>query len=149
MRLQLQFLNGGAVVDKLAPREWFLDTKLQQAQYMNLVNNATIPHNVKDYLRYIASKCSWAGTKDPSRSYGPCFATQDVQEIQMDRSSDFITKSKRKALELGWIQVKKRQGTSDQIFPTVGWDDPTMKRRSPREKWLREDLQPQQLDLAP
>jgi hypothetical protein len=115
---------------------------------MNLVNNALLPHYVKDYLRYVASKCSWAGTQDESRSYGPCFATQDVQEIHMDRSSDYINKAKRKALELGWIQVKKRHGTSDYIYPTKGWDDPKMTRRYPRESWVRQDLDGDEFGLA-
>ena len=131
-----------------SPKKWYLDPKIQQAQYMNLVNKALLPHYVKDYLRYIASKCSWAGMKDPSREYSPCFARQDIQEIQMDRSSDYIAKAKRKALELKWIQVKKRPGTSDEIYPTLGIDDPSMKRRYPRETWVREDLDDEKFVLA-
>lgn len=125
-------------MEQKVSKPWFLPVKIQQAQYLNLVNNALLTHEVKDYLRYIASKCSWAGTKDPSRAYGPCFARQDVQEIQMDRSSDYIAKAKRSALEFGWIQVRKRPGTSDEIYPTLGWDDPSVSPRYPRESWVRE-----------
>lgn len=135
-------------MESKASKPWFLDTKIQQAQYMNLVNQAVLPHDVKDYLRYIASKCSWAGTRDSSREYSPCFARQDVQEIQMDRSSDYIGKAKRKSLELGWIQVRKRAGTSDEIYPTLGWDDPDMVRRFPRETWVRGDLMDDKFELA-
>jgi hypothetical protein len=128
-------------------KDWYLKPEIQQAQYLNLVNNALIPHYVKDYLRYIASKCSWAGTKDPTRSYSGCFARQDVQEIHMNRSSDYVGKAKRAALKLKWIQVKKRPGTSDEIFPTIGVDDPTMKQKFPRESWVRSDIKPIQLEI--
>ncbi len=128
-------------------KQWYLQPEIQQAQYLNIVNNAVIPHFVKDYLRYIASKCSWAGTKDPSRSYSGCYARQDLQEIHMDRSSDYVAKAKRKALELKWIQVKKRLGTSDEIFPTIGIDDPTMEIKKPREFWVRTDVQPLELEI--
>ena len=135
-------------MEQSGSKAWFLPENIQQAQYLNLVNNALLSHEVKDYLRYIATKCSWAGTKDPSRSYGPCFARQDVQEIQMDRSSDYISKAKRGALEFGWIQVRKRPGTSDEIYPTLGWNDPGISPRHPRESWVREMPEDQEFGLA-
>jgi len=60
----------------------------------------------------------------------------------MNRSRDFVSKAKKKALELGWIQVLHRPGTSDLIWPRLGADDPTVTRKQPRENWGRDDLHP-------
>jgi hypothetical protein len=84
---------------------------------MNKVNEAWIPCQVKDLCRYIASKATWKHTDGESRSYKPCWATQDTIEIQMARSRHFVTDAKKRALELGWIQVLHREGTSDLIWP--------------------------------
>jgi hypothetical protein len=123
-------------------RPWYVPQNIQQAQYMNLVNQAWIPHEVKDFCRYIGSKATWNHSKDKNKSFSPCYARGDVIAIQMDRSADYINKAKKMALDLGWIQVQKRAGTSDNIFPTIGVDDPKIKRRSPREAWVREGLEP-------
>ena len=118
---------------------WFVDKKTQQAQYMNKVNEAWIPYNVKDFCRYIASKATW-GHSDPRKAYHPCFATHDTIEIQMNRSRDFVRDAKRKALDLGWIQVLHRAGTSDLIWPRIGDEDETVKRKRKRESWGRSDF---------
>jgi hypothetical protein len=92
--------------------------------------------------RYIASKATWKHTKDPKKSYTPCYATHDTIEIQMARSTDYVAKCKKMALELGWIQVRHRAGTSDQIWPVIGQDDLNIPPRFRRESWGREDIKP-------
>jgi len=121
---------------------WFVPKNIQQAQYLNIVNAAWIPHEVKDFCRYVASKATWKHTKEPSKSYSPCYATHDTIQIQMNRSSDYVSKAKRMALDLGWIQVRHRGGTSDHIWPVIGVDDPNIQRKKRRESWGREDLKP-------
>lgn len=121
---------------------WYVPKSIQQAQYLNIVNSAWIPHEVKDLCRYVASKATWKHTKEPNKSYSPCYATHDTIEIQMNRSSDYISKAKRMALDLGWIQVRHRAGTSDQIWPVIGVEDPNVQKRVRRESWGREDLKP-------
>ena len=122
--------------------KWFVDKKIQQAQYMNRVNEAWIPHEVKDFCRYVASKATWNHSKNPEKSYYPCYATFDTIEIQMNRSTGYISKAKRMALELGWIQVMHRSGTSDLIWPRIGEDDPSIRRKTRRETWGRQDFDP-------
>lgn len=127
---------------KMNEKSWFIDKSIQQAQYMNMVNVAVVPSQVKDLCRYIASKATWNHTKNTAKSYSACFATHDTIEIEMNRSKDFVQKAKKKAVELGWIQVLQRPGTSDLIFPVVGEDDPTINKRVKRDSWLREDIKP-------
>jgi hypothetical protein len=121
-------------------KHWFIPKSIQQAQYLNLVNAAWIPHEVKDLCRYVASKATWKHTKNEEKSYTPCYATHDTIEIQMARSKDYIAKAKKKALDLGWIQVRHRAGTSDQIWPVIGVDDPDVMPRVKRVSWGREDI---------
>ena len=71
---------------KKEEKPWFIDKRIQQAQFMNKVNQATLSGPVKDFLRYIASKVTWKHTTQPSKSYTPCYASQDTIEIQMGRS---------------------------------------------------------------
>lgn len=123
---------------------WYIDKKIQQAQYMNKVNEAWIPHQVKDLCRYIASKATWNHTKPGVKSYQATYVSQDTIEIQMNRSRNYVTAAKKKALELGWIQVLSREGSSDLIWPTIGIDDPTIEPRVRREVWGREGLEPVQ-----
>jgi hypothetical protein len=123
-------------------KPWYIKKSIQQAQYLNMVNAAWIPHEVKDLCRYIASKATWKHTKDPKKSYTPCYATHDTIEIQMARSTDYVAKCKKMALELGWIQVRHRAGTSDQIWPVIGQDDLNIPPRFRRESWGREDIKP-------
>jgi hypothetical protein len=109
---------------------------------MNKVNEAWIPCQVKDLCRYIASKATWKHTDGETKSYKPCWATGDTIEIQMGRSRKFVTDAKKQALALGWIQVLHREGTSDLIWPRIGEEDPTIKRRVKRDNWGREDISP-------
>ena len=118
---------------------WFVDKSIQQAQYMNKVNEAWIPFNVKDFCRYIASKSTWRHS-DPKKAYYPCFATHDTIEIQMNRSRDYVSDAKKRALELGWIQVLHRAGTSDLIWPRIGVEDEQVIRKKRRESWARSDF---------
>jgi hypothetical protein len=120
---------------------WFVEKTIQQAQYMNKVNEAWIPHNVKDFCRYIASKATWRHT-DAKKAYYPCFATHDTMEIQMNRSRDYVSDAKKKALELGWVQVLHRAGTSDLVWPRIGVEDEEIKRKKKRESWGRSELKP-------
>lgn len=119
---------------------WFIDKRIQQAQFMNKVNAATLPGQVKDFLRYIASKVTWKHT-DAKKSYSPCYASQDTIQTQMGRSKDYVTKAKKDAIRLGWIQVDKSR-SSDRIFPVIGVNDPSIKPKEKRERWLREDIKP-------
>lgn len=121
---------------------WYVDKKIQQAQYMNKVNEALIPGQVKDLCRYIASKATWNHTKPNVKSYQPTFVSHDTIEIQMGRGRNYVAAAKKKALELGWIQVKKVAGSSDRIYPRIGTNDPTIKPRTKRERWAREDYLP-------
>ena len=121
-------------------QHWFIDKTVQQAQYLNVVNNALIPCQVKDLCRYIASKATWKHTKGEKHSYKPCYASQDTIEIQMGRSRKYITQAKKKAIELGWLQVLHRPGTSDYIFPRIGEVDPTLVPKRKRDYWAREDI---------
>ena len=120
---------------------WFVDKKIQQAQYMNKINEAWIPYNVKDFCRYIASKATW-GHSNKQKAYYPCFATHDTIEIQMNRSRDYVRDAKRRAIELGWVQVLHRAGTSDLIWPCIGVEDEQLERKQRRESWARRDLTP-------
>lgn len=122
-------------------KPWFIDKRIQQAQFMNKVNQATLPGPVKDFLRYIASKVTWRHTTEPKKSYEPCYASQDTIEIQMGRSKDYVTKAKKEAIALGWVQVDKSK-SSDRIYPVIGVNDPTVKVKVKRERWIREDIKP-------
>jgi len=122
--------------------KWFVDKNIQQAQYLNEVNSALIPGQVKDLCRYIASKSTWNHTKRSEDSYKPCWATHDTIEIQMGRSRNYVSTAKERALELGWIQVLHRPKTSDLIWPAIGINDPSIKPRQRRDSsfWGREDI---------
>ena len=117
---------------------WFIDESIQQAQYMNKVNQAAIPGNAKDFCRYIASKATWQHTNPRVPSYQPCHAAQDTIEIQMGRSSDYVTRAKKAAQKYGWIQVQHRPGTSDRIYPCIGLEDDEIARKN--EKKVREGV---------
>ena len=116
-------------------KNWFVDKEIQQAQFMNKVNQALLAGPVKDFLRYIASKATWDNKKRPHDAYTACYASQDTIQIQMNRSRDYVSKAKKRALELGWIVVLKTEGSSDQIFPRIGKDDPSVKVRVKRVRW--------------
>lgn len=126
---------------------WFLDKSIQQAQYMNKVNQAAIPYLAKDFCRYIASKCTWDHKKPEVKKYQPCYATQDTIEIQMDRSTQYVTDAKKEAVKYGWVRVKKRKGTSDQIYPAIGLEDESIAKKNEAKKrenskWLKSELFP-------
>ena len=116
-------------------KKWFVAKEIQQAQFMNKVNQALLPGPVKDFLRYIASKATWDNKTRPLDAYTACYASQDTIQIQMNRSRDYVSKAKKKALALGWIVVLKTEGSSDQIFPRIGNDDPSVKVRVKRVRW--------------
>lgn len=127
---------------------WFIEKSIQQAQYMNMVNAAAIPGQAKDFCRYIASKATWDHTKPGVKKYQPCYATQDTIEIQMGRSTQYVTDAKKAAIHYGWVQVKHRSHTSDQIWPSIGMDDPELARKNERVKrdsshWARSELFPE------
>jgi len=127
--------------------DWFLDKSIQQAQYLNKVNQAAIPYLAKDFCRYIASKCTWDHKKPGVKKYQPCYATQDTIEIQMDRSTQYVTDAKKAAVKYGWVMVKKRSGTSDQIYPAIGLEDDEIAKKNEAKKrenskWLKSDLFP-------
>ena len=117
-------------------KPWFVDKEIQQAQYMNIVNKALLPGPVKDFLRYIASKATWRHTQEPKKSYTPCYASQDTIEIQMGRWSEYVTGAKKQALALGWIRVRVTEHGNHEIFPAIGINDPSVKDRVKRERWL-------------
>lgn len=121
---------------------WFVSKSIQQAQYMNKVNSALIPGKVKDFLRYIASKATWKHTTKPSKSYTPCFASQDTIEIQMGRSRDYVTTAKKMAIELDWIVVMEIDGYRHEIYPAIGKDDLSIKRREKRVRVINDHIKP-------
>jgi hypothetical protein len=126
---------------------WFIDKSIQQAQYMNMVNAAAIPGQAKDFCRYIASKATWNHTKPGVKKYQPCYSTQDTIEIQMGRSSDYVTNAKQKAIHYGWVVVKHRSHTSDQIWPSIGVEDDEIAKKNKKMKrdsseWVRSELFP-------
>jgi len=126
---------------------WFIEKTIQQAQYMNMVNKAAIPGQAKDFCRYIASKCTWDHKRPGVKKYQPCFATQDTIEIQMGRSTDYVTKAKKLAIYYGWVQVKHRSHTSDQIWPSIGLEDEKIAEKNERVKrdsseWVKSELFP-------
>lgn len=126
---------------------WFIPKSIQQAQYMNMVNQAAIPGQVKDFCRYIASKATWDHKKPGAKKYQPCYATQDTIQIQMGRSKDYVTKAKEQAIYYGWVVVRHRSHTSDQIWPSIGVEVEEIakknesKRRDSSE-WVRSELFP-------
>ena len=113
---------------------WFIDESIQMAQYMNEVNNAALKPQVKEFLRYVATKATWKHTND-QKSYSPCFASQDTIEIQMNRARNYVTEAKKQAVRLGWIMVHKTEGSSDLIFPRIGDDDPSVTKKEKRQRW--------------
>lgn len=115
-------------------KTWFIDENIQMAQFMNEVNNASLKPQVKDFLRYVATKATWRHSSG-EKSFSPCFASQDTIEIQMNRSRNFITKAKKEALRFGWIMVHKTEGSSDLIFPRIGIDDPSITKKIKRQRW--------------
>ena len=121
---------------------WFVDKQIQHAQYVNLVNSASIPGQAKDFLRYIASKATWNKPNDPKNSYKPCYASHDTIEIQMGRCRDYVQKAKKQAENLGWIQVDDATGPSHHIYPVVGRNDPAIIRKVKRPNWVNKDIKP-------
>lgn len=127
---------------------WFIDDlSIQQAQYMNMVNAAAIPGQAKDFCRYIASKCTWDHKRPKEKKYQPCYATQDTIEIQMGRCTQYVTDAKKAAIKFGWVIVKHRKGTSDQIFPAIGLEDDEIAKKNERVKrdnseWVKSELFP-------
>lgn len=114
---------------------WFVDKTIQQAQYMNKVNEAWISYDVKDLCRYIASRATWDHNNPEVLSYQGTTVSIDTIEIQMNRSEKYITKAKKKAIELGWLVVYNRYGTSCVTFPRIGHDDPAIQHREKRGGW--------------
>ena len=126
---------------------WFLDKSIQQAQYLNKVNQAAIPYLAKDFCRYIASKCTWDHTKPDVKKYQPCYATQDTIEIQMDRCTQYVTDAKKEAVKYGWVIVQHRKGTSDYIYPAIGLESDEIAKKNEAKKrdsskWMKSDLFP-------
>ena len=86
---------------------WYVDREIQQAQYLNKVNQACLPPEVKEFLHVIASVATWlkidkkTGEVRPE-SYTPCYASQDTLQIYMNRCGSYITKAKKLAVEHVW-----------------------------------------------
>jgi len=126
---------------------WFVPENIQQAQWMNLVNNAAIPGQAKEFCRYIASKATWNHSKRDTKKYQPCYATQDTIEIQMGRSTDYVTKAKQAAVYYGWVIVKHRPGTSDYIYPAIGLENEELRvkydaKKRDSSQWVTSELFP-------
>lgn len=109
---------------------------------MNLVNAALLPGQVKDFLRYIASKATWNKPNDAKGSYEPCWASHDLIQIQMGRSSDYVSKAKQRAKELGWIQIDDASGSSHRIYPVVGPNDTSITPKVKRPNWVNKEIKP-------
>jgi len=132
---------------------WYIDTEIQQAQYLNILNKASLEPEVKEFLRVIASIATWrkidkrTGKLLPE-SYTPSYASNDFLAIAMSRSPSYVQKAKAKAQQLGWINYSHspQYMCSDWIWPVVGENDPTFKqhviREKPRVMIGRKDIKP-------
>lgn len=109
---------------------------------MNLVNAAVLPGQAKDFLRYIASKATWNKPDKKDDSYKPCWASHDTMQIQMGRSSDYVSKAKAQAKALGWIQIDDASGPSHRIYPVIGRNDPSITPKVKRPNWVNKDIEP-------
>lgn len=63
-------------------------------------------------------------------------------QIQMGRSSDYVSKAKKQASDLGWIQIDDASGPSHHIYPVVGRNDPTIRQKVKRPNWVNKDISP-------
>jgi hypothetical protein len=109
------------------PKEWHLGTTSQGAYLTKYVFNAKLEKLEKLYLCYVAAMSKF----DERR---PCFASRDEMLNALSMVKATHTKTKKKLIELGWIVVYGREGTSDLQFPAIGKDDPNFKWKVPERK---------------
>lgn len=64
----------------------------------------------------------------------PCYASRDEIMNALSISKDTLNRVKKKLIELDWIVVYERPGTSDLQYPAVGKDDPNVKWKNPGRK---------------
>lgn len=109
------------------PNEWFLDGTKQGAYLTKYVFNAKLEKLDKLYLCYVASMTKFDHLR-------PCFASRDEMMNALSLSKDTLNRIKGKLIELEWIVVYQRPGTSDLQYPAVGQDDPNFKWKLPERK---------------
>ena len=112
---------------KVFPEEWFLEGSSQGAYLTRHIFNAKLDKLDKLYLCYVAAMTNF-------KAKTPCYASRDEMMNAMSVSKDTLNKVKKKLMELDWIIVYERTGTSDLQFPAVGEDDPDFKWKVPSRK---------------
>jgi hypothetical protein len=109
------------------PKEWHLGTTSQGAYLTKYIFNAKLGKVEKLYLCYVAAMSKF----DERR---PCYASTDEMLNALSMVKDTHQKIKKKLIELEWIVVYGRTGTSDLQFPAIGNDDPKFKWKVPERK---------------
>jgi len=104
------------------PIEWFLDGTKQGAYLTKYVWNAKLEKTEKLYLCYVASMTKFD-------EFRPCYAARDEMMKALSVCKDTLDNTKDKLIELDWIVVYGRPGTSDLQYPAVGRDDPNFGKR--------------------
>ncbi len=109
------------------PKVWFLERTSQGAYLTRHIFKAKLEKLEKLYLCYVAAMSKF----DEKR---PCYASRDEMLNALSISRDTYNKTKSKLIDLEWIVVYGRDGTSDLQFPAVGNDDPSFKWKVPERK---------------
>jgi hypothetical protein len=88
-----------------------------QFQYMEIVYKARLNKMAKLLLSYYAFRYNFSERQ-------ACYATSRTIETQLCMSRGTYSTYKQYLLDLGWIKVQHRKGTSDFIVVRIGLDDP-------------------------
>ena len=112
---------------KKFPQVWFLEGTTQGSYQTKHVFNAKLDKLEKLYLCYTAAMTNF-------KNKTPCYASRDEMMNALSMSKDTLNRVKKKLIELDWIVVYERPGTSDLQFPAVGKDDPGFKWKNPSRK---------------
>jgi hypothetical protein len=113
------------------PTDWYLEGTSQGSYLTKYIFNAKLEKLEKLYLCYVAAMTRF-------KDHQPCYASRDEIMNALSISKDTLNRVKRKLIELDWIVVYERPGTSDLQFPSVGKDDPNFKWKNPERKIGRE-----------
>jgi hypothetical protein len=109
------------------PKDWYLEGASQGSYMTKFVFNAKLGKLEKLYLCYVAAMTKF-------NQHQPCYASRDEMMNALSISKDTLNKVKKKLIDLDWIVVYERPGTSDLQFPAVGKDEPGFKWKNPERK---------------
>lgn len=112
---------------KSFPQVWFLEKTSQGAYLTKHVFKAKLDKLDKLYLCYVAAMTNF-------KAKTPCYASRDEMMNALSMSKDTLNRVKKKLIELDWIIVYERPGTSDLQFPAVGREDPNFQWKVPSRK---------------